>query len=556
MLKNSLREEYGDGIGTDDVYKKIAEKLNPAIVDGKMSRGWQWKFDLWKREFDKQENRWDWVPNVKTKFDLYEELRKAPPEYFYEPSPTQLAAHKSGVRTKQVAGGWRVGKSTWLAAEILPYCFHDNAEIWVIANTYQLPRYEFMYLYHWLRWLDCPITRFNDPGNGMWRLDLAWGAKLETHSCDDVTTIEGGNLDCVGVAEAGLVDEGVIRRLSGRVAEKRGPVLMSGSLDASQNWYMESFSNFLNGPIEDVSWHSFGVPSWENKVVFPKGEQDEQILHWKATLTEDEYKLKVCAEVAKPSELVFPEFREDIHIVNFEYSNTDQGGFKLEYPEPIMDDIGVRVKGFTLPNRGDVMLAIDPGYAGAYAVLACRKYDEDIYVLDEVYVRREVVEEVIAECKTRWWWPHISYAVIDIAGKQHQAMTSQIEIWSKQQHLGFPPRSMYVPIPDGIQRLRTFLKNPLNGRPRIYFSRLCKNTAKEFSLYRYRLSKENRPEREEPVDRDNHAIKALTYLLMDRFGPSEGRGKTISEKYVKNYNVAESYIRRTWSPIDTTWWGG
>ena len=203
------------------------------------------------------------------------------------------------------------------------------------------------------------------------------------------------------------------------------------------------------------------------------------------------------------------------------------------------------------------MLAIDPGYNGAYAVLACRKYDDLIFVLDEVYLRRMQVEEVIAECKTRWWWPQIGYAVMDIAGKQHQAMASHIDIWRKEEHLGFSPATNYVPVPDGIQRLRTFLKNPLNGRPRIYFSRLCKNTVKEFSLYRYRLPKENRPEREEPVDRDNHSLKAISYLLMDRYGPSEGKGRTKSEKYIKSYNIAESYIRRPWTPLDSgPWWGG
>src|SRR5258708_16555958 len=138
------------------------------------------------------------------------------------------------------------------------------------------------------------------------------------------------------------------------------------------------------------------------------------------------------------------------------------------------------------------------------------------------------VEEVIAECKSRWWWPQVGYAVMDIEGKQHQAMASHLDIWKREDALGFTPATNYVPVPDGIQRLRTFLKNPLNGRPRIYFSRLCKYTIKEFSLYRYRLPKDNRPEKEEPIDRDNHSLKALSYMLMDRFGPAEGKGSTIS----------------------------
>lgn len=535
LSKNEVREHYGESLEVDDVYKELAQRLNPATgATGQRSRAWQWKLDL--------------QTGAKTKMDLYEELGRAPGTALYAPGPTQLRAHEAVVRTKQVSGGWRAGKSKWLAAEILPYMFRDNAQIWIVANNYILARYEFEYVVQWLQWLDAPIEQLSTPANGRHFVKLTWGAKLETQTADDITLIEGGNLDCAAVAEAGLVGEDIVRRLRGRVAEKRGPILMAGSLDESEPWYMAYFEDFIKGPNEVLNWHSFGIPSWENRVAFPEGENDPEIAEWKATLTPDQFKLKVCAEVATPEELVFPEFDKMIHVVNFKFSNVDSKGFKLEYPEAIYDELGIKIDHWLLPERDPVMLAIDPGFNGAYAVLACRKYDDQVYVIDEIYVRRWMVDDVIAECKTRWWWPSVTYAVMDIAGKQHDAMSSHLDIWRKPEHLGFKPATNYVPIPDGIHRLRTYLRNPLNGKPRIWFDRKCVGTISEFGMYRYRLPKDNRAEKEEPIDRYNHGIKALEYFLMDRFGPADGRGRTQSEKYVKNYNAAESYIRMRYTP--------
>jgi hypothetical protein len=532
--KQEVREQWGESFGVDDVYKELANRLNPAGADGIRSRAWQWKLDLQSQK--------------RTKMDLYDELGKAPGAVLYIPGPSQRKAHEANVRTKQVSGGWRAGKSKWLAAEILPYMFRDNAQIWIIANNYILARYEFEYVVQWLRWLDAPIEQLSTPANGRHFVRLQWGAKLETQTADDITNIEGGNLDCAAVAEAGLVAEDIVRRLRGRVAEKRGPILMAGSLDSSEPWYMNMYQDFLPGPTPELNWQSFGIPSWENIIAFPGGEDDPEIRELRATMTPDQFKLKVCAEVAKPEELVFPEFDKTIHVCNFRYDDLDSNKYKLETPEPIVDEIGSRTTGWVLPTKGPVMLAIDPGYNGAYAVLACRKYDENVFVVDEVYVRRWMVEDVIAECKSRWWWSQITYAVMDIAGKQHDAMSSHLDIWRKPEHLGFKPATNYVPIPDGIQRLRTYLRNPLNGRPRIWFDRKCAGTISEFGMYRFRIPKEDRSEKEEPIDKYNHGIKALEYFLMDRFGPADGRGRTVSEKYIKNYNVVDSYLRERWSP--------
>jgi len=74
-----------------------------------------------------------------------------------------------------------------------------------------------------------------------------------------------------------------------------------------------------------------------------------------------------------------------------------------------------------------------------------------------------------------------------------------------------------VPIVDGILRLRTFLQRPGDKMPRIYFDPKCSSTIDEFGKHKYRLQKDNRPIREEPIDRDNHGLKSIIYWLVVNF---------------------------------------
>jgi hypothetical protein len=446
-----------------------------------------------------------------------------------------MAAHQSEVSTKQVAGGWRVGKSTWLAAEGLPYMFRDNAVVWIAANDYVLARYEFQYIRDWLKWLNVPLLRDSMPAVGPWQLKTSWGAELKTQTAADITKIEGGDLDAALVAESGLMDPDIINRLRGRVTEKSGPILMSGSLDASEPWYMDTFEKYLRGPVDGRSWQSWGVPSWENKIVFPGGREDPKILELESQLNEDEFKLKVACQIARPQELVFPDFDKRLHVVPMEYMDVDPDGNKLEYPEFISSDFGLTITKIILPKRDRVHLAIDPGGggpAGAYAVLALRKYDDIIYVIDEVYLRMTTVDEVLAECKTREWWPDVDFAVMDIAGKQKPAMASHAEIWARPENLGFWPAMTFIHIEDGIGHLHSWIKSPLNHRPRLWIDPNCKGLIKEFAVYRYRTVKENRPISEAPIDNANHSIKALIYYLVNRFAFGGKSVKTTSTKYV------------------------
>jgi hypothetical protein len=54
-------------------------------------------------------------------------------------------------------------------------------------------------------------------------------------------------------------------------------------------------------------------------------------------------------------------------------------------------------------------------------------------------------------------------------------------------------------------------------------------TIREFGKYQYRGGLEGRPIPEEPIDRDNHALKALSYWLVDRFGSTRRRRRALMD---------------------------
>jgi hypothetical protein len=140
-------------------------------------------------------------------------------------------------------------------------------------------------------------------------------------------------------------------------------------------------------------------------------------------------------------------------------------------------------------------------------------------VIDEVYEQGVVAEDVISLCQERAWWDGVTGGVIDVAGRQHAGLPSHVEIW--QAKTGLYLRSNRVKVVDGINRLRTFLRDPGSGETRLLVNPLCKGLIGEFAKYRYRVVVENRPVREEPIDRDNHALKALGYWLYAKYGPVE-----------------------------------
>ena len=413
------------------------------------------------------------------------------------PTPLQAQILTSRKRFVLVAGGEQAGKSM-VASKYLVSRFLETEEpglYWLVAADYERTRAEFEYLTEDFARLGIlgEVTKRVDPG----RITLADGTKIETKSAKDPRTLAmrapNGILGC----EASQLDLDSYHRLRGRVAPKRGWLFLSGTFEGSLGWYPQLFSSWQTGEKDEKS---FSLPSYSNSHLYPQGAEDPEILKLKAMASDEFYMERIQGIPCPPAGLVFGEFRADIHI-----------DYEMEY-----------VKG------EPVYIWMDPGYAGAYAVVAAQEINGQICVFDEVYERGLTTEEVIDVVTSRPWWQDVHSGAIDIAGYQHQAMSAPAEMWMDK--TGIYLDAQKIRINEGTERLKGFMKtDALTSRPNIAFHPKCKGILSEFGAvpspfdgqtraYRWKSDREGNIVGETPDDKNNHAIKAVIYGLVSKFG--------------------------------------
>lgn len=400
----------------------------------------------------------------------------------YEPTPEQLPIHLDLSRIKLVLGGERAGKSKLGAEEVVVWgvVAQSTDFFWIIGPDYELARPEAQHLIEALRTMgNLDRKNLSTPLNGSWVVPMATGPTFVTRTSSDVEKLAGVSPAGILMVEAGQQPYEAFLRCRSRVAERRGPLILSGTMERSQSWYPNLFQRWQGQNLDGA--RSFSLPTWSNRAIFPEGRDDPEILALEATFPPDVFQERFGAIPCRPATLVFPEFDHVEHVKDCHWDKT-------------------------LP----VQVWVDPGYAGAYACCAIQIKDRCVYVIDEVYGVRKTAHAVIAEAMQRPWWKNVRDGVIDVAGRQHQGQDSHVEIWLAV--AGVHLRSQKVGVADGILRLRTFLKDPATNKPRIFFDPRCKDTIAEFDLYRYREVHENRHVAEEPVDANNHCLVGETLI--------------------------------------------
>jgi len=424
-------------------------------------------------------------------------------DYIYEKvnfSPTELQKPILSARNRfvLVAGGEQAGKSM-VASKYLLGRFLENEDdplYWLVAADYERTRAEFEYLvsdFSALGLLSQASKRV-DPG----KIVLVDGTRIETKSAKDPRTLAMKAPNGIIGCEASQLDLETFHRLRARCAPRRGWMFLSGTFEGSLGWYPQMYQAWQNSPVNDEK--SFSLPSYSNLHLYPKGRQDPEILALEKAASDDFFMERIEGVPSPPKGMVFPEIRPDIHVVPVEYE-----------PE--------------LP----VHIWIDPGYSEAYACEIIQINGDQVRVIDEIYERNLVTDEIIDIAQTRPWWKDARFGVIDVAGYQHQAMAAPAEVWLERTGIYFD--SEKIRINDGTERLKSFLKtDPVNIRePRIVFDPKCKGILSEFGIqpnpfdgqsraYRWKMDRDGNIVGGTPDDKYNHGVKAVIYGLINRYG--------------------------------------
>ena len=416
----------------------------------------------------------------------------------FSPTELQKPILNSRKRFTLVAGGEQAGKSM-VASKYLVGRLFENKEpglYWLVAADYERTRAEFEYLVQDFATMGLlkESSKRVDPG----RIILADGTRIETKSAKDPRTLAMKAPDGIIGCEASQLDLETFHRLRGRCAPKRGWMFLGGTFEGSLGWYPPLYQAWQHSSSVDEK--SFSLPSYSNEHLYPEGRQDPEILALERASSDDFFMERIEGIPSPPKGMVFTEIRPDIHVQDVEY-------------EP---DVPVH-------------LWIDPGYAEAYAVEVIQVVNDQIRVIDEIYERDLITDEIIEIAQSKTWWKDAKFGVIDIAGNQHQAMAAPAEVWMEKTGIYFD--SQKVKINDGTERLKAFLKtDPVEQRePRIVFNPKCKGILSEFGVqpnpfdgqtraYRWKMDRDGTIVGETPEDKYNHGVKAVIYGLINRYG--------------------------------------
>lgn len=433
----------------------------------------------------------------------------------YNPFPLQDKIHQITATVTQIVGAEGSGKSLVTASEVVA-CVPWSTLVYLVGETFENTQAEFYFIAgHLLRLGAVEPERISQPKRGRWELTTKTSCKILTLSArkgaSSVIAL-GQQPDIIVLCEAGTISSfGVATAAVRRATRAKGRVILTGTLRDDYGWYAALVDEFQ---AVGNAWdgETFSLPAWTNLKLYPDGENDAQIKRLRLILPEDEFSRTIAAQRMPSKALVFPEFSFMHHV----------------RPCPFDPALPVHIW-------------IDPGYyPSAYVVLAVQFHGAEVWVIDEIYLHHHTHTEIINLTKRCTWWGKVERGVIDVAGRQHHAEQSAIEVW--QAEAGIYLHSEAVGVLDGIARHRTFLGKPMSEEPtetRLFHdTERTKETQREYKLYRRPADKDGNATSDLPRDEHNHAMKAMAYGLMERFGPVD-RLREVNSGVARNERIRE-----------------
>lgn len=334
-----------------------------------------------------------------------------------------------------------------------------------------------------------PTTR-TEPAN----IYTTTGNTYKTVSAYDPLKVGREQPDFIVGEEVSRWEKEVWDRAYGRLARKypHSTGFFSGSFESSLGWFPEVWKVGQAPNLLDIK--SYALPSWANRAIYPGGYDDPAIQQLHSQTSEERFMERYGGRPTQPRDAVFPEFKVLLHV-----------DVELQY------DSGAPVYVF-----------IDPGHV-VYNVGFVQIVDDEVRVLDEVYVAAYTHEQVQQACALKPLWRHVRDGVMDVAGRAESVggFGSPIEAWRRD--TGLSIRSQYVRIDQSIERIRSVLAiNPRTTRPFLRIHPKCRGLIAELGggespvqgggMWKYRN------EAGTPDNRNDHAIKALAYGLVALYG--------------------------------------
>ena len=276
------------------------------------------------------------------------------------------------------------------------------------------------------------------------------------------------------------------------LSDRKGKCIMISTPDGFSYFY----ELYLLGQ-NDVSWYSFNSPSWENEYAFPDGEDDEDLVEARRTLSKNIYEQEYGAKFTSLSGKVYDDFDVRLNVGNYP--------FDPHLPVSIGVDFGYRM----------------PACLFFQCYKSGQKQEWHINIIDEIIHEKNLKVSEFAKLIM-----DKKYGIVrcmgDPAGYQIQSSVGTGEAELFRQATGLRTFALRDKtsrsIASGISHVRNFICN-VNGERRLHINKKCKNIIHDIETYRYHDEKEGHALKNIPIKDglSDHGMDALRYFLVNQF---------------------------------------
>jgi phage terminase large subunit len=171
---------------------------------------------------------------------------------------------------------------------------------------------------------------------------------------------------------------------------------------------------------------------------------------------------------------------------------------------------------FPIPSHWPRFYGIDPGLADPTAILiATTDENGNLFIVDEYYQTNKTIHEQADAFLGMWGHLKFEWGMIDSSAERRadDSGKKRIELYREAGLKNLQPATKRllesISQVQEMMRLdpaRKHIQTGQSGAPRLYVFRRCVNLRRELSIYRYGRN-------DKPVDKDNHTVDVLRYIV-------------------------------------------
>ena len=399
--------------------------------------------------------------------------------------------HNDDSRFKCIVGGRRSGKTKAVIQQAIRHSLNDpDRLVFLVGPTFKLAR-EVLFE-EFLTYYDDLLPLIKNCHMSQMRVRFHNGSTMYFKGSDNPDSLRGRSITLYIADEAAFHKPdtwNLVVRPS--LSDRKGEAIMI-STPNGRNWFYDIYNQ--------DRWSSYHWTTASNTLI-----DAEEIEMAKEEMSDVDFRQEYMAEFITRAGRVYSDF-DDSNITDVDH----------------VYDL----------KKYDYYLGCDFGYASITAVclVAVNRYNNTVTIIDELYVSRLQMEDVITAIQVMISKHGIRQKDIiqlysDPAGNAEE-LTSGLSPVDELRRGGFTVTNKATRINPGLALMRAFIKNA-KGERKFFVHRSCKETIRSLEGYQYDVNRITHVVKEEPLKDGihDHMADAIRYFFVNKYDYAKYLGK-------------------------------